>query len=1352
MPTRAVRVHTGFAASFVLLLLLFCVSVQPSFGQSNSAGPQPPPPSQAILDTYQLGLDAWNSGHAWRALQHFRDAVDLARTERADTDGLTRHLLRIQAKAELVFAYYDTAEALVLEANAAVRRIHSDTHPELAEGFSILGEIWHGQRRFQDARDAYDQALALSPADAKPMQLAQLHLGRAKAQLELEQFEAAETDYRHALGFAETALGPDSPDLSFILSGLGQVFHRQERWDEARPVLERRLSLDEEFFGVDGPGSETALADLGMLEWRAGNYGRSMSLYSRAAEAQEKNLGPDATALGLTLSMLSHAASSNGHFGLAADSSIRALDLLQAGGLEDEQQTAQRREGIAYLLERAGRLEEAKERYREILQTKSDPDDRLSLQWTLASILLRLEEHDAFSDASSTLLDAVSSDPDALKEISNQAYWDLRIGAISLSAVKLQTVLKKASDIGITPNWDRPLLLETLSQAYMQLGLLEEADGVLTELLTSREENPETDPWVLAYALELKATLARQQHRYETAKELLARSIDLRERSSRSPWQEQGEEVVALGALNAYADLASLHQIKGDAYAAEPLLRKALLYAEASYGTDHAWVAPFITRLAEAYSSLGDYDQASALYTRALKIMEPSINIGSVEALPLMSDVAWFLFYGGVMKEALPIAAQALEIGEGAYGPKSRSIVDLLILLSELKAETGEREQAKALLVRAVAIMQHAKQDPALAEVLRRLARWHLEAAVDGEGIDKDADLRDARQHLEHALSVIAPIYGDDHPALAVYHDDLGQLAFELGDPGQAIVHSREAIRLTKLRVEGASSHKQDEDVRQLRLDRYRFMNHIGYLTASEQREIDFPESFDMAQLAGESSISAALRRTNARLAAGSGPLAENVRALQDARSRAATLDADLLAALGRPADSRDWRLEDQLRTAVAKARENAVALSDRIKSEFPGYGALIKADPIPADVVQRSLNADEAYVMFRLDDEVAYAWVLRADRRTLHVLPHAAADLDALVAGVRETLEVSGNRLPRFSVRAARRLHDALFAPLSDSLTGVRHIIITPDRALQSLPFELLITEKPEKRVVKPQDYISLSWLADKYSITITPSPAAMVALRSKEAGAAGDLPFVGFGDPVLEGAHGDAAAENGLRGARGFLFSATGLADPTQVRKLAPLPDTADELDRIATLLGGGAETLYLREAASEPNVRSAPLDRAQILAFATHGLLAGEFPGMAEPALVLTPPTEASVSDDGLLSAGEIATLTLDAELVILSACNTAGPNGEPGAEGLSGLARAFFHAGARSLLVSHWPVESRSASLLTTGMIEVMAQDRTLSVADALRISAKRLRANKEHPNYAHPAFWAPFSVVGGGTRL
>ena len=170
------------------------------------------------------------------------------------------------------------------------------------------------------------------------------------------------------------------------------------------------------------------------------------------------------------------------------------------------------------------------------------------------------------------------------------------------------------------------------------------------------------------------------------------------------------------------------------------------------------------------------------------------------------------------------------------------------------------------------------------------------------------------------------------------------------------------------------------------------------------------------------------------------------------------------------------------------------------------------------------------------------------------------------------------------------------------------------------------------------------------------------------------------------------------------------------------------------------------------TETGLKKAPLDTYRILHFATHGLLAGETAQLAaaraEPALVMTPPDTPSEEDDGLLTASEIAGLKLDADWVVMSACNTASA-GRPGAEPLSGLARAFFYAGTRALLVSHWPVDSYAATVLTSRTFAEMRKHPKIGRSEAFRRAMLALMSDSERPWAAHPSVWAPFAIVGEG---
>jgi len=152
-----------------------------------------------------------------------------------------------------------------------------------------------------------------------------------------------------------------------------------------------------------------------------------------------------------------------------------------------------------------------------------------------------------------------------------------------------------------------------------------------------------------------------------------------------------------------------------------------------------------------------------------------------------------------------------------------------------------------------------------------------------------------------------------------------------------------------------------------------------------------------------------------------------------------------------------------------------------------------------------------------------------------------------------------------------------------------------------------------------------------------------------------------------------------------------------------------------------------------------------KKRVVVFATHGLRPGDLPGLNEPALAMAANSDKTQSP--LLTLQDVMGLRMNADWTVLSACNTAGADGKAG-EALSGLARGFFFAGSRSLLVTHWSVESDSAMLLTTYTFDTYKKDQTIRRDDSLRLAMLDVMKN---PKYSHPAFWAPYALVGDGGR-
>ncbi len=253
--------------------------------------------------------------------------------------------------------------------------------------------------------------------------------------------------------------------------------------------------------------------------------------------------------------------------------------------------------------------------------------------------------------------------------------------------------------------------------------------------------------------------------------------------------------------------------------------------------------------------------------------------------------------------------------------------------------------------------------------------------------------------------------------------------------------------------------------------------------------------------------------------------------------------------------------------------------------------------------------------------------------------------------------------------------------------------------------------------------------------------------------------FPYLGIADPVFQSRTGDGG---GVRdssvpiGDAELYFKGRDPDLAALSRGLPELPETATEVSEIGRLLGAESDALVLRADASETTLKAlneaGTLQRYRVIVFATHGLIAGEVEQLtrlkAEPALALTLPEAISTRDDGLLTASEVASLRLDADWVVLSACNTAS-GAKPGAEALSGLTRSFLYAGARSLMVSHWSVVSEAAVTLTTGTFTRLNVDPGMSHAEALRQTMLDILDGDRNLAHSNPSYWAPFSLVGYG---
>ena len=569
-------------------------------------------------------------------------------------------------------------------------------------------------------------------------------------------------------------------------------------------------------------------------------------------------------------------------------------------------------------------------------------------------------------------------------------------------------------------------------------------------------------------------------------------------------------------------------------------------------------------------------------------------------------------------------------------------------------------------------------------------------------------------------------------------------------------------------------------------------------LTIPRSREVLSNHAFETAQWATLSSAGAAVRQMSARFAAGTGPLAELARQLQDRQQEWQGLDRQLIDALAASsAPGVDARLAG-LRTRLASAEKAIADLGARILKDHPRYAELSSPQPLALDTVRSLLGADEAlYFAFPTQDHT-YAWIVT--RESSHWI-RIALDAAALAARVRDLrcgLDRDGewerseqrkrwfglkahcaksrpdglaeDELPPFDLALAHDLYRLLFGQVAERIKG-KSLTVVASGPLATLPFQVLLTAPPARGQSSDADVLRrASWLGRRTAITVLPSVASLGSARAAMTDGSARRPYLGVGNPLIAGATGtDRSAwarqscapqvallpgtvpRAPLRTAYDRLFR-NGLANVEALRLQTPLPETADELCTIAKALGAGEEDVRLGTRATERALKDLSAQRRlrsyRVLHFATHGLLASETADVAraspEPALMLTPPDAATAWDDGLLTASEIAQLDMNAEWVVLSACNTAAGE-KSNAEALSGLSRAFFYAGARSLLASHWYVDSQAAVSLTTAAFAELAANPALPHAEALRRAMISFMAGD--PLASHPALWAPFSVIG-----
>jgi CHAT domain-containing protein len=532
-------------------------------------------------------------------------------------------------------------------------------------------------------------------------------------------------------------------------------------------------------------------------------------------------------------------------------------------------------------------------------------------------------------------------------------------------------------------------------------------------------------------------------------------------------------------------------------------------------------------------------------------------------------------------------------------------------------------------------------------------------------------------------------------------------------------------------------------------------------------------EAFTMVDAARSSKVQKALSAAIVRASSSDPQAAAAMRRAQDMEHAVKTASEAVTILQNQEKSADNAQALAKAQAELVRLRQDNEKAQAELRLKMPNYTELMEPKALTITDAQRLLRPDEALISLYTTQDKTLVWAMTAKGRpafNVVDLPHAA--LVEIVAKLRKSLDPSDvdlSKLPSFDYDTAYELYRKLLAPVEPGWKGTRELIIVSHGALSEIPLSVLITTqfkpvKTSQSAIPFAEHADAPWLLKQAAISYLPSLSALSSLRTTAAQPAAKS-FIGFGDPMFKEIRqsGGSSARVASRGivrrnatAPGALANAAqGQRRASNLELLEPLPDTSDEVREIAKILRADEEKdVNLGQRASERLVKTTDLSQYRVVMFATHGLVPGELPDLPQPALALSNPLLTNEKEDGLLTLAEILELKLSADWVVLSACNTASADGQA-SEAVSGLGRAFFFAGAKALLVSHWPVETVSARLLTTELFKRQSADAKLSRAQAVREASLAVMEQTAKPergqtySYAHPMFWAPFVVVGDG---
>lgn len=1278
---------------------------------------------------------------------------------------------------------------------AASEASYGPQHPATALILSALAEVMYDFGREIEAVPLHRRGLAIYEA-----RFGEAHARTRGRQYWLieklvgqRRYDEAEPRIRRLIAVDEATLGADAFEVAVVLKTLVDILRDTGRLGEAVPLLKRAYDITAKVVGADHLMAVSAFNAWASAVDHHGDAAQAETLYRRHVAEREASLGANDPMVGRAVHALARFLEGERRETEAEAEYQRALRIFRGRPGDRARDIASVQFNLARLIEGQGRHAEAEALYREALASDEanhvagHPEIAASLG-ALADVVElqgRAQEAEPLRRRALDILEA-NYGPDDTRTLAalGQLAANLAEQSRDEEGEQLTRRVLEARERTLGPDHaDTAWALDAVAIAVENQGRYAEAEPLyLRALATMERAQGAASRDALAVADHL-ADMYFNWDRLASSEALYRRVLDGRR-------AQVGPDHPDVGAT--MSQLAIVLDAQGRHAEAEPLFRQALAIREARLGADHVDTATAIHDLARVLNSLGRYREAAQLDRRALAIREARLGENDPDTMGSLNNLAGDLAEGGLdLEEAGALFRRAIDAAERRFGKDTPDTAVYVGNLGWYYSRTGRPADAELLLRRSLAIRE------------RHWGRDSVDAALSLKNLGVSLDLQGRHAEAEalqrRALSLFEARLGDGHPRVM---EVLGYLAASLQAQGRIADAEREARRAVAIaraqreresaRADALASARAFGDAADPLQAAYRDYLPIAWANAADTagdaaRLRD--HAFTAAQDLDVSGAARALAQAAARIAGGSCAqgaaendcLAALARRQQDLAARLRDLDRTLLAATG----AGDAAATRRLREQIADAGRELQAVDTQLRERFPDYAAMVSPRALDIAQAQARLRDGEGLLLVMPAGADVFVFGVGTHGAQWHRLAGGAARVAQRVAklrcqadpatcgsaagdATRGVASVYGQAIAQggrpFDREAAHALYQDIVAPVEAAFADATRLYVVASGPLGSLPLGVLVTQPPlaGEDDADPAVLARTAWLADRYALTTLPAVASLRALVREAATSSDDAQaFVGFGDPVLLGNAGATrgASNDGGDGEPRVFRSADAkglaLADPSTLRALAPLPGTRVELAAMAQALGARDDALRLGDAATEAAVKTSPaLPAARVVAFATHGLLPREVRGLDEPGLVFTPPPSASSEDDGVLAASEAAMLRLDADWLILSACNTAAADGTGGGDSLSGLARAFLYAGARALLVSHWRVRDDVTAALTVQTLRdrrVAGSSRAQALQRAMRAVRTGVLADGTPlpgwtPAWAHPSAWAPFVVV------